>query len=132
MTLASSFFSTKRFPGYDAESGDFSAEVHRDHIFGKHVAEYMRKLQDEDEDAYKKQFSRFQKNGLTPDNVSINCVKFAIAMVSISHFTVFDLSLNLEALILDFKHCTKLCTLDTCYLDIGYVNVFIKSRILSL
>jgi large subunit ribosomal protein L5e len=61
--------STKRFPGYDTESGEFSAETHRDHIFGKHVAEYMRKLQGEDEDAFKRQFSRFIKNGLTPDNL---------------------------------------------------------------
>ncbi|XP_045181538.2 60S ribosomal protein L5-like [Mercenaria mercenaria] len=61
--------STKRFPGYDAESGEFSAEVHRDHIFGKHVAEYMRKLNEDDEDLYKKQFSRFIKNGLNADNL---------------------------------------------------------------
>lgn len=61
--------STKRFPGYDAESKEFSAEVHRDHIFGKHVADYMRQLADEDEDAYKKQFSGFIKNGVTADSV---------------------------------------------------------------
>ena len=65
------FFSTKRFPGYDSESGQFSAEVHRNHIFGKHVGEYMRKLQDEDDDAYKRQFSQFIKTGVTPDNVSL-------------------------------------------------------------
>ena len=64
------YFSTKRFPGYDGESGEFSAEVHRNHIFGKHVGEYMRKLQDEDDDAYKRQFSQFIKNGVTPDSVS--------------------------------------------------------------
>ena len=62
--------STKRFPGYDDESGDFSAEVHRNHIFGKHVGDYMKLLQDDDEDAYKKQFSQFIKNGITSDNVS--------------------------------------------------------------
>merc|ERR1712198_65766 len=61
--------STKRFPGFDSEAGEFSAEVHRDHIFGKHVADYMRQLQDDDEDAYKKQFSRFIKNGISPDTV---------------------------------------------------------------
>lgn len=60
----------KRFPGYDAESGEFSAEVHRNHIFGKHVAEYMNKLQEEDEESYKRQFSRFIKNGLNGENVS--------------------------------------------------------------
>jgi len=61
--------STKRFPGYDSESGEFSAETHRNHIFGQHVAEYMRKLQEEDEDSYKRQFSQYIKNGLNPDNV---------------------------------------------------------------
>lgn len=61
--------STKRFPGYDNESKEFNAEVHRDHIFGKHVADYMRQLNDDDEDAYKKQFSGFIKNGVTADSV---------------------------------------------------------------
>ena len=62
--------SQKRFPGYDGDSGDFNAEVHRNHIFGKHVADYMKMLQEDDEDAYKKQFSQFIKNGINPDNVS--------------------------------------------------------------
>jgi len=61
--------STKRFPGYDGESKEFNAEVHRDHIFGKHVADYMRQLADDDEDAYKKQFSGFIKNGVSADSV---------------------------------------------------------------
>ncbi|OWF42650.1 60S ribosomal protein L5-A-like [Mizuhopecten yessoensis] len=61
--------STKRFPGYDGESNEFNAEVHRNHIFGKHVAGYMAHLQGEDEDAYKRQFSRFIKNGLTSENL---------------------------------------------------------------
>merc|ERR1711976_958896 len=59
--------STKRFPGYDNESKEFNAEVHRDHIFGKHVADYMKYLQGEDEDAYKKQFSKFIKEGVQAD-----------------------------------------------------------------
>jgi len=61
--------SEKRFPGYDTESKELNAEVHRKHIFGQHVAEYMRKLMDEDEEAYKKQFSRFIKLGITPDEL---------------------------------------------------------------
>lgn len=44
--------------------------MHRRHIFGQHVADYMRKLLDEDEEAYKKQFSRFIKLGVTADDVS--------------------------------------------------------------
>jgi len=61
--------SEKRFPGYDKEAGEFSAEVHRNHIFGQHVAQYMRELLDKDEDAYKKQFSQSIKNGITADSV---------------------------------------------------------------
>uniref|UniRef100_A0A6Q2YAJ7 Large ribosomal subunit protein uL18 n=1 Tax=Esox lucius TaxID=8010 RepID=A0A6Q2YAJ7_ESOLU len=61
--------STKRFPGYDAESKEFNAEVHRKHIMGVNVSEYMSYLMEEDEDAYKKQFSRFIKNGVAPDTV---------------------------------------------------------------
>merc|ERR1712113_423381 len=61
--------STKRFPGYDKEASEFNASVHRDHIFGKHVADYMRHLIEEDEDAYKRQFGGFIKNGITADDV---------------------------------------------------------------
>lgn len=61
--------STRRFPGYDDESNDFSAEVHRNHIFGQNVAEYMRSLNEEDEDAFKRQFSQYIKNGVTPDSI---------------------------------------------------------------
>ena len=63
---------TKRFPGYDSESKEFHADVHRRHIFGQHVAEYMTKLQQDDEDAYRRQFSRYIKNGITPESVSLN------------------------------------------------------------
>ena len=61
--------SEKRFPGYDKEASEFSADVHRAHIFGQHVADYMKSLQEEDEEAFKRQFSRFIKNGVTADSV---------------------------------------------------------------
>jgi len=61
--------SNKRFPGYDAESKEFNAEIHRKHIFAQHVAEYMTRLKDEDEDAYKKQFSQYIKLGITPEDM---------------------------------------------------------------
>ncbi|KAG7513730.1 60S ribosomal protein L5 [Solea senegalensis] len=61
--------STKRFPGYDTESKEFNAEVHRKHILGINISEYMSYLMEEDEDAYKKQFSRFIKNGVAPDAI---------------------------------------------------------------
>merc|ERR1711964_925603 len=53
----------------DTESKEFNAEVHRKHIMGVNVSEYMSYLMEEDEEAYKKQFSRFIKNGVAPDTV---------------------------------------------------------------
>lgn len=62
--------SVKRFPGYSAESKSFNAEVHRAHIFGQHVADYMRTLEEEDNEAYKRQFSRYINLGIRADDVS--------------------------------------------------------------
>lgn len=59
----------KRFPGYNKEKETLDGEVLRKHIFGGHVADYMRQLKEEDEEAYKKQFSRFIKHGVTADNI---------------------------------------------------------------
>lgn len=61
--------SEKRFPGYDAEEKSLAADVHRAHIFGKHVADYMDHLKEEDEDAYKKQFSQYIKNGVSSGKI---------------------------------------------------------------
>ncbi|KAK7605264.1 hypothetical protein V9T40_007122 [Parthenolecanium corni] len=61
--------SVKRFPGYSAESKSYDPEVHRKHIFGAHVADYMRCLQEKDEEAYQKQFSKYIKSGLAADDL---------------------------------------------------------------
>jgi large subunit ribosomal protein L5e len=59
----------KRFPGYDAESKEMDAEVLRDYIFGEHVANYMRELQEEDDEAYKLQFGGYLKAGVEADDI---------------------------------------------------------------
>lgn len=59
--------SEKRFPGY--HEGSLCADVHRQHIFGSHVGDYMKALMEEDEEAYKRQFSRFIKNGVGPSDL---------------------------------------------------------------
>jgi len=61
--------STKRFPGYDAETKEFNAEVHRKHILGQHVADYMRQLAEDDDEAYKRQFSNYIKLGIEADSI---------------------------------------------------------------
>lgn len=62
--------SVKRFPGYNAEEKSLDAAVHRQHIFGQHVANYMKELEGEDEEAFKRQFSRYIKLGIRADDVS--------------------------------------------------------------
>jgi len=61
--------SDRRFPGFDEESKKLDAAVHRNYIFGGHVADYMKHLAGEDEEAFKTQFSQFIKNGVTADNI---------------------------------------------------------------
>lgn len=61
--------SEKRFPGYDREADKYDAEVHRRHIFGLNVADYMKMLEAEDADRYQRQFSAYIKNGVSPDSM---------------------------------------------------------------
>jgi large subunit ribosomal protein L5e len=60
----------KRFPGYDREAGEYSAEVHKARIFGEHVAEYMGDLADEDPEKYQAHFSQYIAAGLNSDNLT--------------------------------------------------------------
>jgi large subunit ribosomal protein L5e len=61
--------SEKRFPGFD--DGKLNAEVHRDHIFGQHVANYMKELEEGDDEgaAYKRQFGAYIREGIGADDV---------------------------------------------------------------
>ncbi|VDD81745.1 unnamed protein product, partial [Mesocestoides corti] len=61
--------SPSRFPGNNSESGEYDAEAHRARILGQHVAEYMRSLKEENEEAYKRQFSCYLKHGVTEDSI---------------------------------------------------------------
>lgn len=58
----------RRFPGSsrDSDSKEWSYDpaVHRKHIFGAHVADYMDKLKAENVELYKKQFSRWLSQGV--------------------------------------------------------------------
>ncbi|KAK2117794.1 60S ribosomal protein L5 [Saguinus oedipus] len=52
---------------YNVKSIDGQPEVHQKHIMGQNVADYTHYLREEDEAAYKKQFSQYVKNSVTPD-----------------------------------------------------------------
>ena len=57
--------SVNKFPGFvkgeKKKDGKYNADVHRDRIFGVHVDEYMKKLKEDSEEAYMKQFSQWDK-----------------------------------------------------------------------
>jgi large subunit ribosomal protein L5e len=59
----------KRFPGYNAESKEYKADVHRQRIMGKHVQEYMVLMQEDDPEAYVKKFAGYIKSGVMPDQL---------------------------------------------------------------
>jgi large subunit ribosomal protein L5e len=71
----------KRFPGYDKESKKLDVEVHRDYIFGEHVANYMRELEngvesdnedncvEADPEKFKAHFAAYIKEGVAADDL---------------------------------------------------------------
>lgn len=61
-----------RFPGFNKDKDSLDAKVHRDHIFGKHVANYMKEMKDikaQNPDEKITQFDRFAANKITADNI---------------------------------------------------------------
>lgn len=64
--------SDKRFPGSKVnEDGELEtdSEVQRKYIFGGHVSDYMKKLQEEDEQAYDRQFKLYIRAGVGADDI---------------------------------------------------------------
>jgi len=57
--------SDRRFPGYDTESKSLDSAVLRKYIYGGHVAEYMEFLEEDDEEKYKRQFSKLLSHGIS-------------------------------------------------------------------
>lgn len=61
--------SEKRFPGYTRDTKDFDAEVHKSRIMGEHVADYMRELEEDDEEMYQKHFAKYIEHGIDADGI---------------------------------------------------------------
>merc|ERR1712125_292328 len=61
--------SEKRFPGYDRDSKEYDADMHRERIFGGHVGEYMEYLEEEDNQKYKEHFSSYIENDCEGDGL---------------------------------------------------------------
>jgi large subunit ribosomal protein L5e len=65
----------RRFPGYDAEKSEYNPQVHRDRIFGAHVAEHMRQMKENNPEKYKEYFKAFATNKIGPDDLEKMYVK---------------------------------------------------------
>jgi len=66
--------SNKNFPGFKSsdekgQEDEYDAEAHKERIFGKHVAEYMEMLQEEDPTKYEAHFAKFIEAGKEADSL---------------------------------------------------------------
>jgi large subunit ribosomal protein L5e len=61
--------SVTRFVGYDKEGKALKADVLRKHIFGGHVADYMKSLKDENPPKFQKQFGEYIKAKIEPGQI---------------------------------------------------------------
>jgi len=59
----------KRYVGYDKEQKKLDPAVLRAHIFASHVADYMKKLKDENAEAYALQFGSYIKEKIKPEDL---------------------------------------------------------------
>jgi len=62
----------RRYPGTTKDSDktiNADAEKHREYIFGQHVANYMKKCQEDDDGSYEKQFSQYIAAGVGADDL---------------------------------------------------------------
>ncbi|KAG8345427.1 60S ribosomal protein L5 [Trypanosoma vivax] len=60
-----------RFPGYNKETEALNAKVHRDRIFGRHVADYLKQVREEGSGSDEKtnQFSKYIASKVSPNDI---------------------------------------------------------------
>ena len=61
--------SNKRFPGYTKDTKSYDAAIHKARIMGEHVADYMREMEEDDEDNYKKHFCKYIEADVSADDM---------------------------------------------------------------
>ena len=70
--------SMRRMVGWDEEGEELDSDKLRHYLVGGHVADYMRYMNENDEEKYKTHFSRFIKEGLTADSVGVTKKKWLV------------------------------------------------------
>jgi len=76
---------TKRFVGF--KEGKLNSEVLRQHIFGGHVARYMRILKEKPNGGYEKRFSKYVSAGIEADDIEALYTKAHAAIRADPSFT---------------------------------------------
>ncbi len=61
--------SNKRFPGFNRDTKQFDAATHKARIMGEHIADYMREMEEDDEENFKRHFSRYLEDGVAADEM---------------------------------------------------------------
>jgi len=61
--------SSSKFIGYDNEKKELDAEALKNHIYGGHVASYMKELKENDEEKYKRHFGEYIRQKIEPDTI---------------------------------------------------------------
>ncbi|XP_057984518.1 60S ribosomal protein L5 [Hevea brasiliensis] len=61
--------SDKSFAGFNKESKQLDAELHRKYFYGGHVAAYMRMLMEDELEKFQTHFSEYIKKGIEADNM---------------------------------------------------------------
>lgn len=61
--------SNKRFPGYSRDTKAFDADAHKARIMGEHIADYMREMEEDDEENYKKHFAKYLEEDMDAESI---------------------------------------------------------------
>ncbi|GMH76022.1 hypothetical protein TrST_g9427 [Triparma strigata] len=61
--------SNKRFPGYERDTKEYDADMHKERIFGGHVGEYMEYLEEEDNQKFLEQFKGYNERDISADGL---------------------------------------------------------------
>jgi large subunit ribosomal protein L5e len=61
--------SDKRFVGYSSEESKLNTDVLKKHLFGGHVADYMKQLKTDNAAQYQKQFAAYVKASIKPEEL---------------------------------------------------------------
>lgn len=95
----------KRFPGYTRDTKSYDADTHRARIFGEHVADYMRELEEDDEEHYKTHFARYLEEDISADDIEEMYEKCHAAIREDPSFTAAPKFTGIDK---SFKHPVKL------------------------